>query len=453
MMIKSVQELKRWLIQPDSPHILGLFRIVFGIFMTYEILDYIRIGLVKNMFVLPAINFRYDYLKWLKPLPELWLNIILGLILVCAICITLGIFFKWACRIFAAGYLYIFLLDKSIYNNHIYLFILLAFLLSFTDADKVLSLAAKKIKTFSIPHWQLFLLQLQIVIVYFYGGLAKLKYDWIMNCQPMRSLISGIPEAHFLAPILKNDFGIYLFNYGGLLIDLGAPFWLWNKSLRKWAIIPIIIFHIINSIIFRDIGIFPFVMLACLILFYTHEEIPFLAFIWKKTGTKQQIKKKQLQQTYGIKMPSKPVMIVLGAYIGFQLLFPLRGYFLPNNMDWTTIGNRFSWRMKVDTRQINEMSFSVLNEQNVPMPVEIQKLVNDMQILNLSMDPRSVADFALMLNAKAVEMNLPDAQVKASIKVDYNGKGIQYFIDPEEDLTTVQYNPFKLLEWVTPLKE
>src|SRR5687768_8412069 len=443
---------RTWLSGHTSPYVLSMFRILFGLFMTYQILDYFRIGLVRNMFVLPAINFGYDYLKWLKPLPEPVLNIILGLLLVCAVCIALGVFFKWACRIFALGYLYIFLLDKSIYNNHIYLFILLAFLLSFTDAAKTLSVTSRKYKVESIPNWQPFILQAQIIIVYFFGGIAKLKYDWLFRCEPIRTLIENIPDTHVLASMIKNDFGISLFNYGGLLLDLGAPLWLWNRRIRKWAIIPIILFHILNSIVFKDIGIFPFVMLVSLILFYSVDEIPIIRRSWGKVEASKKSKDITLIKTNSKPGFNKSYLYILIAFFIFQLLFPLRGYFLPNDMDWTTIGNRCAWRMKVDTREFKEITFTVMNNQGQTAKVEIQKLINDMQILNLFIDPRSSMDFAKMLQQEANEMNIGSIRVNGTIRVGYNGREPQNFINPNQELTSAEYSPFKTIEWVYPVQ-
>ena len=443
--------LKQILMKPVQPQVLGLFRIIFGAFMIYEIIDYFRIGLVRNMFVLPAINFKYDYFKWLDPLPEIAFNVLLGILLLCACCITLGIFFKWACRIFAAGYLYIFLLDKSIYNNHIYLFILLAILLSLTDADKSISLNPNKKKGFVIPYWQQVILQFQFAVVYFYGGLAKLKPDWLLECQPMKSFIASFPSDHLLAPFIKNDFGIYLFNYGGLLLDLAAPFLLWNKRLKKWALIPIILFHAINSRIFQDIGIFPFVMSLSLILFFTPDELPFLNRTVRIEKEKKNSSKKSAAGK--ITLASKMPLYFLTIFVLFQLLFPFRGYFLPNSQDWTTIGNRFSWRMKIDTRGIDQLAFNVVDkDKNQVLPVQVNTLINDMQILNMAMDPRSVKDFAALLNEKARQSGIANASIHADIQVHYNGRQKQNFIEPDIDLTNVSYSPFKKLDWVKEIQ-
>jgi hypothetical protein len=444
-----------WLLEGIDPYVLFFFRILYGLFMVYEMIDYFRIGLIRNMFFLPVTNFKYDYLKWLEPLPETWMNGLLAVLVICSLCITLGLFFKWACRIFAIGYAYLFLLDKGLYNNHIYLFILLAVLLSFTDADKGLSLKNRKPLAipFQIPRWQVFILQVQIMIVYFYGGIAKLTYDWLALCQPVRFLLDTLPPEHFLTALLKNEVAVYVLNYGGLLIDLLAPLLLWYKPVRKWGVFPFIIFHATNSRIFNDIGIFPYLMLCGLILYYTTDELPFGKKLksWFAGRSGITSDKHSTPQRF---IPSFAFTYIVGPYFVFQLLFPFRGHFLPNNLDWTTIGNRFSWRMKVDTRQIEEIQFTAFEPTtNKSYPIDIRTRVNDMQILNMSMDPRSVADFARHLKKEALDFGMQEPQIKASIKLIYNRRPAQYFVNPQVDLSEVTYSPFKKLNWVIPLKK
>jgi vitamin K-dependent gamma-carboxylase len=450
----NVKAFVSWLSQPMDPLVLGIFRIGFGLFMTYTMIHYFEIGLIRNMFVLPQTNFQYDFLRWIKPLPEIYLNVLLGLLLIAALAISAGLWFKWACRLFALGYAYIFLLDKSIYNNHIYLFILLAILLSFTNADRVLSLWKKRSDPVLTPGWQVFILQMQIVIVYFYGGIAKLTKDWLFNCQPVRVLVDKLPTDHILAPIFKNEAGIYLLNYGGLIIDLGAPLFLWYKPLRKWAIFLFIGFNLLNSRIFSDIGIFPYVMLFSLLLFYTPGELPVIRRLKENYGDQQSMNQNGTElRTFGIGAISRPAIFLYFFFV-FQLLFPFRGHFLPNPLDWTTIGNHFSWRMKVDTRDIEEMNFFIHSPAyDQPVPVDIHTFVNDMQIRNLSMDPRSVVDFAKYIKAEAIRHGAVDPDIRANIRLKYNGRPPQFFVDPETDLSSLEVSPFRKLDWVYPVQE
>ena len=52
------------------------------------------------------------------------------------------------------------------------------------------------------------------------------------------------------------------------------------------------------------------------------------------------------------------VTSVLAIYLVFQLLFPLRWLLLPGVVDWSTIGQRFSWRMKISTRNPQQIALT-----------------------------------------------------------------------------------------------
>jgi len=442
---------RNWLNERIDARVLGIYRILFGLFMAFNLFRYFRIGLVENMFVLPKINFKYDGFHWLKPLPEVYLNILLGALLVAACLIAAGVLFKWACRFFAFGYLYLFLLDKSIYNNHIYLFILLAFLLSFTDADKVLAIKNKGSSGYLIPRWQQVILQMQVVIVYFYGGIAKLTHDWIFNAEPIRSMVGYLSHDSLLYSLLNNEGAIQILNFGGLALDIGAPLLLWYKPLRKWSVWFFIVFNFMNSRLFQDIGIFPFIMLVNLILFFEAHEIPLLKIKKISIKGKGQAGHPGRSTPTSILLNDPLTRYFLCGYFVFQLLFPFRGHFLPNPLDWTTIGNRFSWRMKVDSRELEEMKFFIYTSSSAePVPVEINTFINEMQILNLSMDPRSIKDFSKFLEKEAKSYGTVDPQIKAKIIEKYNGKTGAPFINPEINLAAVPYHPFKKLDWVYP---
>jgi len=87
------------------------------------------------------------------------------------------------------------------------------------------------------------------------------------------------------------------------------------------------------------------------------------------------------------------------------------------------------------------------------MNVEVGTFANEMQILNMTNDARSVAAFARMLKKEAAQKGLADGVVKARIRVRYNGRPAQFFVNPDVDLASVAYSPFKKLDWVVPLQD
>jgi hypothetical protein len=433
---------------------------MFGLFMVFNTMNYYRMGLIEKGLLAPKVLFKYDGFEWLHPLSQPAMLAVLALSGISAMLMAAGVLFRWACWGFALSLSFIFFQEKSYYNNHIYLFILLAVLLSFTHADRFLSLRSKNTPLWkgaglpavwkeaggqNVPRWQQFILQAQIVIVYFFGGVAKMKGDWLIRKEPATSMVNFLSESHWLAPFFKNDFTVNVLTYGGFLLDILAPLLLLYKPFRRWALIPFVLFHLANSLIFDDIGIFPFVMLAAMILFYETHELPLLR---RLVASGKSIESAALPPT------STLARNFLVAYFIFQLLFPLRGFFLPNQLDYTTIGNRFSWRMKADTRQIEEMKFFLQHPvSKQELPVNIQTFVNEMHISAMAQDPRAVMAFARMLQEEALKQGMPQMLVKARIQIRYNGRPPQYFVNPDVDLASVTYSPFRKLEWVVPLSE
>lgn len=427
--------------------VLGLFRILYSLVMLVMVVRYMQIDLVKNMFVLPSVNFKYDGFRWLRPLPELWMDVILTGMAVWAILMALGVWFRWSARLFALSLSYFLLMDTSIYNNHLYLYALLALMLSFTDADKFLSIGSKTNKSTGLPRWQQWIFQAQFALVYFYAGVVKVKYDWLVLQEPVRTLVKGLPPGSVFGKVFGSELGIAFLNYGGVVLDLAAPLLLWYKPLRKWAIYVFVFFHLSNTQLFDDIGTFPYAMIASLIVFYEFGELAWLRALLgdvQKAGNKK-----------AVELVAATSSIPKGWYLFFigQLLMPLRGFFLPNDMDWTMIGQRFSWRVKMDTRLITELDVEAHLLTGQVMKVDVTSFINTHQVRTLAYDPRAARDLAIGVRKAVLEQQGVPCKVKAKIKVSRNGRPAQYFVDPGIDLTSVKYSPWEKLSWVNALEE
>ncbi len=409
--------------------------------MLYQCYYYYGVQLIAQGFLAPKILFTYDWFPFLHPLPAGAMNVILALMTLGTVLVAAGWWMRVGAVLFATGQAYFLLLEKSYWNNHIYLFILVAVLLCFTHADHFVSLRPRKNRVQAVARGEVLLLQAQIVLVYFYGGLTKINPYWLFEQEPVRSLLANLPDTHALAGLIKNPFGVQLLTYGGLLLDLAAPILLWKKSVRNWAIWLFVGFNLVNSRIFNDIGVFPFVMLGTVVLFYDANELWFTRWLPGK-----------MPSTAPAAPPVSLWALRLSAvYFVFQLLFPFRGHLLPNPLDYTTIGNRFSWRMKVDTRLPEEVSFLVINPAaHDTIPVDIRPLINPMQIWALTYDPRSVADMGRYLKKEAAKRGIPHAVVQARIRIRYNGGPSQYFVDPEADLGDASVSPFQRVPWLVP---
>ncbi len=426
-----MQKIQSILLRPVSSKVLGLFRILFGLCLVYEIFYYLQIDLINLGLRQPLMLFPYKGLEWIQPLPGKGMEVLVFLLLISAICITAGFLMRIASLVFLIGFSYIFFLDKSLYNNHLYLFLLLLIILIITDTDAAFSFDKRKHKAM-IPFWQLMIFQFQIIIVYFYGGLAKLNPDWLVMHQPVKILTDS-----------TDGFQTYIMIYGGLIFDLLIGFALLWKPTRAFAFMAALVFNILNAVIFNDIGIFPFFMMASLVLFVD----PVKVDSWFKKG---HLKKKDTNVSHVFRL-NKPVQAFLLLYILFQVLFPFRHLRYKGNVDWYGEAQRFSWRMKIQQRDLKEFSMDVLDfDQKHILTLEPNKYLTTAQILSLKQDPAMLLAFAKFIEKDAKNKGMRKPVIRARLAVSFNGRAPQPVVDPEKDLCEISSDA-PLAAWVTKL--
>ncbi|SVE22563.1 uncharacterized protein METZ01_LOCUS475417, partial [marine metagenome] len=117
-----------------------LLRIVFGLLMFWGIMSDFYAGWVSELYAKPQFHFQYEWFQWLKPLPEEWMYLLFGSLAVLSLMITLGLFYRMSALLFFLGYTYIFLIERTTYNNHFYLICLLSFILTLAPLHRSWSL-------------------------------------------------------------------------------------------------------------------------------------------------------------------------------------------------------------------------------------------------------------------------------------------------------------------------
>jgi len=323
--------------------------------------------------------FTYRGFDFVKPIPGYGLHVLFMVIATSATCIALGFRYRLAATVFFLSFAYMFLLDQSWYLNHFYLICLLGFLLPFLPAERALSIDAfrtPEIQSCTTPRWVLWLLRLQIGIPYFYGGLAKLNPDWLTG-EPMRTWLAARTHIWMIGQFFQEEWCVYAFSYGGLLYDLLViPLLMWKRT-RIPALIFSVMFHVLNHFMFT-IGIFPWLMLAATFILFSPFELSRLRF-WKTTTrtesetlTEQELPAEAEPRTT-FQLPSFGKWILYG-FLAFQLLLPLRHFLYPGDVAFSREGHCFSWRMKLNTRQI-DLKLFVHHADGRVAPVKIYEWV------------------------------------------------------------------------------
>ncbi|HRB70084.1 MAG TPA: HTTM domain-containing protein, partial [Chitinophagales bacterium] len=149
---------------------------------------YFLVGWVDLLYIQPTYFFPFEGFEWIKPLSGNGMYVVFAILIIAAACIMIGLFYRVATILFFLAFTYVELLDKTNYLNHYYFVSIVSLILCFLPAHKYASLDVRFGITKSvglIPFWFIFCLQLQIGIVYFFAGIAKINPDWLLHAQPL----------------------------------------------------------------------------------------------------------------------------------------------------------------------------------------------------------------------------------------------------------------------------
>src|ERR1044072_4942962 len=365
-----VQRMCAALFKPVDISFLVFFRVLFGGIMLWESYRYFTHGWITRYYVEPAVTFTYYGFSWVKPWPGRGIYIHFFILGLAAACVMAGFLYRIAAPVFFLAFTYFFLLDQTRYLNHFYLVCLISFLMCFLPANRAFSVDAwlrPKIRLDVVPAWTLWLLRAQVGIPYFYGGLAKINSDWIHGGEPMRTWLRPFTKVPGGGPIFTADWVVYSFVIGGLLLDLlVVPLLLWRRT-RILALIAAILFNLTNSVIF-DIGIFPWLMLGTLLIYFSPDLTRLFSRAFMSPGEEfvETAAPPTVAASSGcpsLLTSQKVVAGLLSAYFVVQLVFPLRHHLYPGNVSWTEEGHNFSWHMKLRTKT-GEAVFTVTHPQS-----------------------------------------------------------------------------------------
>src|SRR5690606_16357423 len=119
---------------------------------------------------------------WVEPLSVNGMVAIYASMIVAGLLIALGAFYRVAITWYFIAHTYAFLLSASQYLNHAYLISLVAFMLIWMPANRCFAWDAardERLRALPTPRWCRFTLVAQLAIVYLFGAIAKLNYDWL----------------------------------------------------------------------------------------------------------------------------------------------------------------------------------------------------------------------------------------------------------------------------------
>lgn len=439
-------QLKKHSVQPTGIAPLITFRILFGFMMVVSIVRFMFNGWVEELYVKPAYYFTYFGFEWVKPLGSWGMWWIFSVMLLAAIGIMFGAFYRLSAILFFITFTYVELIDKTNYLNHYYFVSLVSFLLILVPADRIFSVDAwrKGIQHHTqVPAWCIHIFKLQLGIVYFYAGLAKLNSDWLLNAQPLRMWLPAHTDIPVIGFLMDDLWVAYAFSWAGAVYDLLIVFFLLNNRTRLWAYSTVIAFHGMTWILF-PIGMFPFIMILSTLIFFSgefHEKALKLLnknLIFSST------------ENQGIPSPSMALSLLLALFFFIQLVLPWRFLAYPGNLLWTEQGYRFSWRVML-MEKAGTVVYHVKDKSTGRVfDVMPSDYLSPNQVKMMSTQPDMMLQFAHYLRDQCLAANMSDVEVRAEAYVTLNGSGSQLFIDPTINLLEKR-DSFKHKDWILSL--
>lgn len=420
---------------------LVVFRVFYGLLVCAEAFGALATGWVRRTFVEPKFTFSFIGFEWLQPLPGNGMYVYFAIMGVLGILITLGYKYRFSAFAFAFMWSGVYLMQKTSYNNHYYLLMLLAFIMAMLPANRDISLDSRLnpgFRSHSMFNYIRWIIILQLFIVYTYAAVAKLYGDWL-DFSIIEILMRSKKDYFLIGDFLQIKWVHKMVAGFGIFFDLLViPALLW-KPTRNLAFILSIFFHLFNSIVFQ-IGIFPYLSLAFIVFFYKPQTIRRIF-----------LKRKKIEVDGEAIFPKNHNWIIgaLGIYFVVQLLLPLRHHTFPDDVLWTEEGHRLSWRMMLRSRSGN-IRFKVVNKETGKFKyVKLDDHLTKKQKRKVACYPDFAWQFAQYLKKEHAK-NGEDVQVFAINRVRVNDGTFAQFIDPEVDLASVPWKHFSHNEWIRP---
>jgi len=449
------------LFAPVDARRLAWFRVVFGITAFWQVWMYVSAAnAIERLYVNPSFHFTYLGFGWVKPWPGQGIFVLFCVLTLLAILIIVGAYYRFCMAMFCVGFTYLFLIDKALYQNHYYLICLISFLMSFMPANSTFSIDSRRFRKFratTVPAWTVGLLQFQLGVVYFFGGLAKINPDWLRG-EPMRAwLYSG--TLHGMPEWALTEGMVWFLTWSGLLFDLLIfPLLLWRRT-RIWAYLAAMLFHLGTEWIF-DIGVFPwFMIFAVTTLFGFHPRWPRLK---DQASSVLRGNEFSMARVGSLSMRQKLVSCLLGLYAAIQILVPLRHHLHDGRPSWNGKGDLFAWRMKLDDkigkRHDNKLGTIAIFARRTDAIDEFeiessQVLTNEFQQAAVYRHPDMTLDFVHFLADTYRQRGIRDIEIYVHCHVALNGRRPQPIIDSAIDLAAAPRTFFGPTPWVTDLIE
>lgn len=427
-----------------------VWRVAFGCLMLIAVVRFFAHGWITEFYVRPDYLFTYPGLSFITPWPGWGMYVHFALLGVLAVLFAAGIAFRMAAALFCLGFTYVELLDQTHYLNHYYLVSLLAGLCAFMPVGRGRE---------SVPRWCLWVLRMQVGLVYVYAGFAKLGSDWLWDAQPLSIWLASNSDFPAIGWLLPEPWIAYVASWSGMVFDITIVVWLSLPRTRRAAFIAVVVFHVMTAGLF-NLGLFPWLMIVNATLFFKPSwPRQFLKPSWPRQflsrWSDDGLRSSQTN-TDAVLEDTDSVLIsrgrrlaaaTLGVYFAAQLVIPFRHLMYPGDVHWTEEGMRFSWKVMV-VEKAGLVRFRVVEPKRGRQFLVFPRMyLTSRQEKMMSVQPDMIRQFAVHLADTFERRGYRDVAVFADAFVSLNGRRSQRLIDPNVDLAREPYS-FGVYSWI-----
>lgn len=441
--------MQQYLSKTTSAAPLVVFRIALGLLLFASVVRFWANGWIEELYIKPEYFFSFYGFEFVRPLGAYTylLFIVCG---ACALMVALGLFYRVAAAGLFLSFTYIELMDKSTYLNHYYFISMVCLLMIFIPAHVHFSVDAyrkPRLRTERIPVWCLDSVKIFVAMLYVFAGLAKVNSDWLLEAQPLRIWLPAKNDLPLIGSLFNYVWVAYFFSWFGCLYDLTIAFFLAKSSTRPYAYAAVIAFHVLTSILF-PIGMFPFIMIATALIFFSagfHSRII--------DGIRKFLRLSLPSAESGYSYPVKSARLIQSFLIVFflaQIALPLRYFLYPGELFWTEEGYRFSWRVML-MEKAGYTQFTVKDEDGKFAMIDNSEFLTPLQEKMMSTQPDMILQFAHILRDHYKTNGWTSPQVFAESYVTLNGRLSRPFVDSSADLAQVKES-FAPKTWILPFE-
>jgi len=421
------------LFKPVSLYQLVAFRFAFGLVMSLWAIYMMLSGSVDTLFVQPDFFFSYPKLNWLQPLPTAGMYLCFVLLLITAIMIGAGWYYRFGSLLFTFLFAYITLLDKANYISYYYFVLLLAFMLSISPANRLFSidhLRKPSLRVDYIPRWSILALQIQVALVFIFAGMAKLNTDWLFEGRPVNIWLSELSVKqglNFPDFILEGYFPIAL-SWFLILFDFIIPHFLLDRKTGFGAFIVVMLIQLFALVIFPA-GFFPLLTIASCVLFIPDEKIHSLIsrvsyFLYDVFGFAGEV----FNQGGSIMLQYRkkrlfPALLLL--FFGLQILLPVALFLNWGSNRWADSAFRFSWDIRMHEKAAIINFWLTDPSTGIEKPIDLDEYLSEHQQRRMAEDPAMIQQFVNHLMTKLQDSSVSSPTINAKAVISLNGREAQ----------------------------